>query len=318
MNGPQTGEILSGRVALVTGGARGIGLAVSRHLHALGASVVIADSGVSISGDAPDPAPAEAVARELGPRATAFSHSLAVPEQAAAAVALAKSTFGGLDLIINNAAILRDRFIFKADAASFEAVLATNLNAAFYVLAAATPQLREQARLGRAPGRIVNMTSSAGLYGNFGQSAYASSKAGLLGLTRVVAMDMARSGVTCNAIAPFAATRVTEAIVPANPEQAQYKERASRIPARFVAELVAHLCGPAAHYITGQIFGVRGREVFLFSQPRPVERFVSPANGDDAQFASLFRERFQSKLTPLATDLEAFNTEPVIEESSDG
>jgi hypothetical protein len=173
--------------------------------------------------------------------------------------------------------------------------------------------------LGRAPGRIVNMTSSTGLYGNFGQAAYASSKAGLVGLTRVVAMDMARSGVTCNAVAPFAATRVTEAIVPSNPEQAQYKQRASKVPARFVAELVAFLCGPAAHDVTGQLFGVRGREVFLFSQPRPIERFVSPlGEAADAQFAGLFREHFQQKLTPLGTDLEAFNTEPVIEESSDG
>jgi hypothetical protein len=173
--------------------------------------------------------------------------------------------------------------------------------------------MREQIKGGRAPGRIVNITSSAGLYGNFGQSAYASAKAGLLGLTRVVAMDMARSGVTCNAVAPFAATRVTQAIQPANPAQTQYKERALRVDPRFVGEFVAFLAGGAAQDITGQLFGVRAREVFLFSQPRPIERFVVPDGEDSATVLSaLLRDpHVASKLVELTTDLEAFNTEPL-------
>lgn len=303
---------LNGRVALVTGGARGIGLAVSRCLHGLGAGVLIADSGVSVTGADPDPSVAQKVASELGARVAAFTSDLASAEAAAQAVELAVSRFGALDLVVNNAAILRDAFIFKANPANWDLVLRNNLSAPFYVLAAATPQLREQAKHGRAPGRIVNITSSAGLYGNFGQAAYASAKAGLVGLTRVVAMDMARSSVTCNAVAPFAATRVTDMIQPANESQARYKERALKIDPRFVGELVAFLCGPHAHDITGQILGVRGREVFLFSQQRPLERFVGPErHWITPQFASMFNDHFRSKLIDLTTDLEAFNTEPV-------
>jgi NAD(P)-dependent dehydrogenase (short-subunit alcohol dehydrogenase family) len=306
-------EPLSGRVALVTGGARGIGLAVSRRLHALGASVVIADSGVSIAGENPDATLAQGVASELGQRGAAFGSDIANPDAAAAAVSLAVERFGALDLIVNNAAILRDSFIFKGNPSSWDAVLRNNLSAAYYVLSVATPRLREQAKAGREPGRIVNITSSAGLYGNYAQSAYASAKAGLLGLTRAVAMDMARTGVPCNAVAPFAATRVTDAIQPANSEQEQYKQRALQIDPRFVGELVGFLCSAAERDVTGQLFGVRGREVFLFSQPRPIERLVAPeAEWQEQEFSSAFRAQFRAKLTDLTTDLEAFNTEPVV------
>jgi NAD(P)-dependent dehydrogenase (short-subunit alcohol dehydrogenase family) len=181
------------------------------------------------------------------------------------------------------------------------------------LLAAATPLMREQQKSGRAPGRIVNIVSSAGLFGNFGQAAYASAKAGLVGLTRVVAMDMSRSNVTCNAIAPFAATRVTESIQPANDAQALYKQRALRIPAHYVARLTAFLSSNA-HDLTGQLFGVRGRELLLFSQPRPVARMLMSAGTgwDETDLARAIGGELSASLTDLATDLEFFNTEPVV------
>src|SRR5690606_852983 len=152
----------------------------------------------------------------LGDRAAAFVEDISAPGAAEQAVKLAVARVGAIDIVVNNAAILRGAFIFQAERGNWERVITNNLTGAFAVLAAATPAMREQQKAGRAPGRIVNIVSSAGLFGNFGQSAYASAKAGLVGLTRVVAMDMARSKVACNAIAPFAATRVTETIQPAN------------------------------------------------------------------------------------------------------
>jgi NAD(P)-dependent dehydrogenase (short-subunit alcohol dehydrogenase family) len=302
---------LQGRVAVVTGGARGIGRAIAGELARLGAKVVIADPGVNIAGGERDPALAEDAAREVG--GLAFAQDIAAPGAAQAAVGLAMKRFGAIDIVVNNAAILRDAFIFKAQREDWERVIQTNLTGAFALLAAATPWMREAAKQGRAPGRIVNIVSTAGLYGNFAQSAYAAAKAGLVGLTRTTAMDLARSGIRCNAVAPFAATRVTESIRPANDAQAAYKARALTVPAGYVARLVGWLCAPACE-VTGQVFGVRGREVFLFSQPRPVARVVTPPldalNPETLdQLVSLeMREHF----TDLTTDLEAFNTEPLL------
>ena len=306
-------ENLAGRVAIVTGGARGIGLAIVEQLHRRGASVLIADSGVSISGTDPDPAVAEGIVAKLGARAAAFSEDLAEAGAAERAVQRAAQAFGAVDIVVNNAAILRDAFIFKGSRENWDRVIATNLSAPFALLAAATPLMREQQKNGRAPGRIVNIVSSAGLFGNFGQSAYASAKAGLVGLTRVVAMDMSRSKVACNAIAPFAATRVTDSIQPANEAQAVYKARALRIPARYVAMLASFLSSNA-HDVTGQLFGVRGRELMLFSQPRPIMRalMTQGEDWDETVLSQIVAGEFAAGLTDLATDLEYFNAEPAV------
>jgi NAD(P)-dependent dehydrogenase (short-subunit alcohol dehydrogenase family) len=311
-------QLLEGRVAIVTGAAAGIGKAIAAALIAQGAKVVLADPGTSIDGIGADPKATASAASELGPNAAAFADSIATPSTSAAAVALAVKKFGGLDILVNNAAILRDAFVFKLEPRDWEAVIQTNLSAAAFMTAAATPVLRDNAKAGRGGnpygwGRIVNIVSTAGLYGNYGQAAYASAKAGLVGLTRVTALDMARAGVTANAIAPFAATRVTESIKPANDGQAQYKARAMKVPAAHVATFAAFLCSAAAQKISGQVFGVRGREVFLFSQPRPVAR-MAKADGDwtPASLAGAVERELAPRFTELSTDLEAFNTEPVV------
>jgi NAD(P)-dependent dehydrogenase (short-subunit alcohol dehydrogenase family) len=303
---------LAGRVALVTGGARGIGAAIVRALWECGASVVVADCGTEIDGRGQDPAVVGAFAATFDARVIGFEENLTDRGAPSRAVALANSTFGGFDILVNNAAIVRDAFAFKANIDDFEAVLRTNLIAAFEATRAAAALMREQAKSERAGkpygwGRIVNIVSTAGFYGNFGQSAYASAKAGLFGLTRVVAHDMARTGVAVNAVAPFGATRVTEAIVPQNEAQAAYKAQALTVDAAYVGRFVAFLASDDARAVTGQLFGVRGPEIILFSQPRPAARFELPAGARPEALAQEFQRCFSGALTPLETDLEAFS-----------
>ncbi|MBI1395158.1 MAG: SDR family NAD(P)-dependent oxidoreductase [Betaproteobacteria bacterium] len=305
--------LLEGRVALVTGGARGIGLAIVRAFVQQGARVLVADSGASISGVDADPAVTESACRELGDRVVPFVDDISQPGAAERAVATALESFGALDIVVNNAAILRDGFIFKSRREDWQRVLEVNLHGPFAVLAAATPAMRDAVKQGRAPGRILNVVSTAGIVGNLGQSAYASAKAGLIGLTRVTAMDLARAGIACNALAPFAATRVTDAIQPANDGQAQYKTRALAIPPAYVARLATWLCSSASGF-TGQILGVRGREIFLFGQARPVARVAADVleRQDALALGGVLETEFANSLTDLTTDLELFNTEPLL------
>jgi NAD(P)-dependent dehydrogenase (short-subunit alcohol dehydrogenase family) len=295
---------LEGKVAIVTGGARGIGLAIVEELAAQGASVVIVDSGVSISGEVEQPRIAEQVASRME-RTAAVCADIAEADVARTAVDLACQRFKSVDIVVNNAAIIRDAFIFKSDAQSWDAVIRTNLTGAQRLLAAATPAMRDAVKAGRSPGAIVNIVSTAGLYGNFGQAAYGAAKAGLVGLTRVVAHDLARSHIRCNAVAPFAATRVTQSIKPANEAQAAYKAKALQVPASYVARLVSFLASERAAHVTGQLFGVRGREVFVFSQPRPVQRILQTDGLIDVK-------PLEPYFSELVTDLEAFSGDPIL------
>jgi len=193
-----------GQVAVVTGSAGGLGLAHAKLLAARGAHVVVNDVGSSVRGESADATRADqavAAIRMAGGTAIADTHSVATPEGAAALVETALREFGQIDVVINNAGILRDKSLTKM---TFEAVLAVHLRGAFLVTQAAFPHLRD-----RGYGRIVNTTSPAGLYGNFGQANYSAAKAGLVGLTKTVAIEGARHGILANAVSPGALTRMT-------------------------------------------------------------------------------------------------------------
>jgi len=277
--------VLEGRAAIVTGAGRGFGRAIAESLAAHGASVVVADVGVSITGEGADPTPAREVAAAIGRKAIAFTESVASPGVARQLVATAMKGFGSIDIVVNNAAIRRAAPIFRLDPLDWDAVIRNNLSAAFYLINAASAVMRDKGR----GGRIVNIVSTAGLYGAFDQVAYAGAKAGLLGLTRVAAMELAAEEITVNAVAPLAATHAIEA------QQA--------------ANLVTALCTPAAKDISGQLLGVRGREVFLFSQPRPVATLE--VETPDTLSTDLIA-KLGSHFTDMTTDLDAFDTDPIV------
>ena len=290
--------VLEGRTAIVTGAGRGIGRAIAESLAARGASVVVADVGVSIGGEGADPTPAREVAAAIGAKAIAFTESVASPGVAQQLVMLAIRRFGSIDIVVNNAAIRRDAPVFRLDPLDWDAVIRNNLSAAFYLINAASAVMRDKGR----GGHIVNIVSTAGLYGAFSQAADASAKAGLFGLTRVAALELAPEAITVNAVAPYAATRVTETINSA-------PERSPKIGTHHVANLVTALCTPAAKDITGQLLGVRGREVFLFGQPRPLATLE--VGLPEALPADLIA-KFGSHFTDMTTDHEAFDTDPLV------
>jgi len=297
------------RVAIVTGAGRGIGRAIALHLAREGWSVVVNDNGAEIDGAGGDAGVAQAVAGEIedfGGSAVANTDTVGTEEVGKRLAETAQSHFGPVDLLVNNAAILRDRMSFNMSSEEWEQVIQQNLSGAFYCARALLPAMRE-----RKQGCIVNITSTTGPFGNASQANYASSKGALITLTRVLAMDMAKYGVTVNAVSPFAHTRDTERIAPVNPLVAEYMEGALTIPPEDVAPVVAFLASDAAKHITGQLIGVRGKEVMLFNQPRPIRSAVNFGGWDTESLARTFGT-WASALTPLESDLEYFRYKPFV------
>ncbi len=308
-------KYLEGRIALITGGSQGIGLAISKTFIDNGAKVAILDPGYKIDGSPEDKTAVFKTAKTLGDdKCLGIPCDVSNYEECESAIKEVIDCYGSLDIVINNAAILRDSFIFNTNEKDFKKVIAVNLLGPFNVIRNISPILKKQYKDGRGGnkgwGRIINITSTAGMYGNFGQAAYASSKAGLIGLTKVTAHDMLRSKVSCNAIAPFASTRVTKSIIPQNIEQEQYKEKALSINSNFVADVVALLSGDLGSGVTGQILGVRAREIFLFDHPYIKDKFTRESN-DITSLEIEILENFEKQFSKLKTDLEVFSSDPV-------
>jgi NAD(P)-dependent dehydrogenase (short-subunit alcohol dehydrogenase family) len=260
-------KLLDGKVAVVTGGGTGIGRAVSLGLAVAGASVVVNDYGVSVDGRDPSSEPANHVVAEIirgGGRAVATPESVATMAGGRNVVELALKEFGDLHILVCCAGILRERMIFNMTEEEWDAVIAVHLKGHFTVMQPATAHMRQ-----KKTGSIITFTSTAGLEGAPGQPNYSAAKEGIVGLTRSTALAMARYGVRCNAISPTADTRMTKRLPEAR------RGAATATPPEAIAPVVVYLASDRAAHITGQVVGVRGNEVTIFSHPAPVRTATS-------------------------------------------
>ncbi len=261
-------EFLKNKVVVVTGAGGGIGRGIALGMAAAGAKVVVNDIGVSLEGSGGDAGPAQQVVNEIvaaGGQAVASTDSVADPAGANRIIQCALDHFGRIDGVVNNAGNLRDRMFHKMSEEEWRAVLDVHLNGSFYVSRAAANYFRDQ-----ESGAYVHMTSTSGLIGNFGQANYSAAKMGIVGLSKAIALDMARYNVRSNCIAPFAWSRMTSSIPANTPEEIARVEKLKKMEAGKIAPLAVYLVSDAAKDVTAQIFAVRANEIMLFSQPRPV------------------------------------------------
>lgn len=242
--------MLKDQIAVVTGGSRGIGRAVALELARSGAKLAVVYAGNAQAAEE-----TVAACRDLGTEAEAFQCNVADFAAVKETVAQIKARFGTVNILVNNAGITRDGLIAAMKEADFDAVLNTNLKGAFNMIRHCTPIF-----IRNRGGRIVNISSISGLTGNAGQANYSASKAGLIGLTKAAARELAARNITCNAVAPgFIATDMTQALVEKNQDAITASIPLGRVGRpEDVAQTVAFLAGPAAAYITGEVIRVDG------------------------------------------------------------
>ena len=260
--------MVEGKVVVITGAGGGIGRDFALAFAREGAKVVVNDIGASVGGEGLDAGPAQSVVNEIkavGGEAVANTDSVAEATAAGKIIQTALDTYGRIDVVVNNAGILRDRFFHKMSVDEWDAVIKVHLYGAYYVSRAAATHFKEQ-----NSGCYVHMTSTSGLIGNFGQANYSAAKLGMMALSKSIALDMLKFNVRSNCIAPFAWSRMIGSIPTETPAQAARVEKIKQMTPAKIAPLAVCLASEEAKDTNGQVFAVRNNEIFLMSQPRPI------------------------------------------------
>ncbi|MFA5490708.1 MAG: SDR family NAD(P)-dependent oxidoreductase [Candidimonas sp.] len=301
--------MLEGKVILVTGGGRGVGRCIAIEAGRAGARVVVNDLGGDEAGIGGDLTPAQSVVELIkshGGEAVADGHSVADWDSAHNIVKHATDVFGRLDGVVNNAGILRDKIFHRMEREEFESVVQVHLMGSFYISRAAANVFRQQ-----NSGAFVHMSSTSGLIGNLGQANYMAAKLGIVGLSKAIAMDMQRYNVRSNAIAPFAWTRLVGTIPESTPAAKKRVEGLRKLKPELIAPfIVALLCDEAAK-VTGQVFGTRANEIYLFSQSRPIKTMHTSTGWTPETVVEQVFPAMEAAFYPLHRSGDVFTWDPV-------
>ena len=305
-----TGDTLSGKVVVVTGGGRGVGRAIALLAASEGAQVVVNDLGADPAGQGAEPGVANEVLdviKQAGGQAVANGDSISDPKGAERIVQTALDSYGRIDAVINCAGILRDRMFHNMTQSEWSDVIKVHLDGAYYISKAAAPFFKAQ-----NSGAFVHYTSTSALMGNIGQTNYMAAKMGVVGLSRGIALDMAKFKVRSNCIAPFAWSRLVGNVPVTTPEKARQMELSKeRLSAEKIAPLAVFLAGDAASEVSGQIFAARANEVYLVSQPRVIRSVHRSEGWTPKTVAEVVLPTLRGSFYPLQPMMELFNWDPI-------